>query len=269
MTDQCGKQRLFTSGLCQGIFLNFFLTQSDSLFFFTCFAQAGVFYGFEAHIREYTSSKSDSQSIPSQSNPIKQPKSSVNPRVLCFFPMAWNMIFFFFFPCIFVPDKIPLSKSLNWSRWAFPTSGRADWKCQRSPFVLSNTKVKPAHIAGCIYIFPSTGVLIHCFHLLLGCVLHTWKGRWVCSAATRRSLHHSKPLLSLMCIYMYIPYMYFHIGAPLWNWCLCLFPCKTRKELWVLPNEQLPTRHMQMFCRHFMGFVSFICWDRGQEKQVT
>lgn len=142
MTDQHGRQRLFTSGSCQGIFLYFFfLIQSDSLFFSTCFAQAGVFCGFEAHIRGYASIKSDvhSQSIPSQSNPIKQPKSSVHPLVLCFF--SWLEIWFFsLFSCIFVPDKILLSTRLTWSRWAFPTSGRTDWKCQRPPFVVSNTK---------------------------------------------------------------------------------------------------------------------------------
>lgn len=63
-----------------------------------------------------------------------------------------------------MPHKILLSTSLSWSRWAFPTSGRTDWKCQRSPFVLSNTIL--AHVASWIYIFHSNGMLIHCFHPL-------------------------------------------------------------------------------------------------------
>lgn len=62
------------------------------------------------------------------------------------------------------------------------------------------------------------------------CAAHSGEGRGVCPAATRRSFHHSKSLLS----------MYLHIGAPLWSQSLCLFPCRTWRELWVLPKESIP-----------------------------
>lgn len=107
--------------------------------FFTCFAQAGVFSGFEAHTREYASSKSDLLSWSISGQPSQEVKIICESLGAAFsYHLKYEL--FFIFSCIFVPDKILLSTSLNWSRWAFPSSGRTDWKCQRSPFVQSNTK---------------------------------------------------------------------------------------------------------------------------------
>lgn len=146
MTDQHGRQRLFTSALCQGIFGDF-----SFFIFFKCrlivCSSSPVLHKQVYFVALKPTSENmlpANQTFTHGAHHLRATPSSSQSHLWIpgYYVFSYGLkhgLFFLFF-CIFVPDKTLLSTSLNWSRWAFPTSDRTDWKCQRPPFVLSNTK---------------------------------------------------------------------------------------------------------------------------------